>query len=178
MLKTAKFGVKILGGGGCQKPTNQSQHMGSQCSGGTKLQPPLSTAMFYCYNLNYNNLTIYNKEHPPVGTQPQPFRSGTRIQKMLWNRETVKWNCRAFGSLKLGTKPVTQLAQQNLLTQWHRTIIRIRPLGSGIFNRWERWAQLIFRLVRDFRSRPFSLFLGSFLGAKRARFLTPFEVSM
>ena len=76
VLKTAKFGVKIRGGGGCQKPTNQSQHMGSQCSGGTKLQPPLSTAMFYCYNLNYNILTVYNKEHPLVGTQPQPFRSG------------------------------------------------------------------------------------------------------
>ena len=143
VLKTAKFGVKILGGWRMSK-TNQSQHMGSQCSGGTKLQPPLSTAMFYCYNLNYNILTVYNKEHPLVGTQPQPFRSGptwphsTRIQKMLWNRETVKWNCRAFGSLKLETKPVTQLAQQNLLTQWHRTIIRIRALGSGIFNRWER----------------------------------------
>ena len=83
-------------GGGCQKQTNQSQHMGSQCSGETKLQPPLSTAMFYCHNLNYNILTAYNKEHPPVGTQPQPFRSGptwpnsTRIQKMLWNRETVQ----------------------------------------------------------------------------------------
>ena len=33
-------------------------------------------------------------------------------------------------------------------------------------------ARVIFRLVWDFRARPFSLFLGSFLGAKKARFLT------
>ena len=52
---------KFWGGGGCQKPTNQSQHMGSQCSGRTKLQPPLSTAMFYCYNLNYNILTVFQR---------------------------------------------------------------------------------------------------------------------
>ena len=39
-------------------------------------------------------------------------------------------------------------------------------------------AHVISRLVWDFRSRPFPLFLGSFLGAKRARLLTPFEVSI
>ena len=154
--------------------------MGSQCSGGTKLQPPLSTAMFYCYN--YNILTVYNKEHPPVGTQPQPFRSGptwpnsTRIQEMLWNRETLfKWNCRAFGSLKLETKPVTQLAQQPC----HSTI-SVDSMAQNYHqnphsqkrNLQQMRARVIFRLVWDFRARPFSLFLGSFLGAKKARFLT------
>ena len=159
--------------------------MGSQCSGETKLQPPLSTAMFYCYNLNYNILTVYNKERPPVETQPQPFRSGptwpnsTRIQKMLWNRETgetVQVKLPGFRKLEIGnktcdptgpTKPVDSMAQN-----YHQN-----P-HSRKRNLQQMRAQVIFRLVWDFRSRPFSLFLGSFLGAKRARFLTPFEVSI
>ena len=77
VLKTAKFGVNILGGWRMSKTNQPVPTYGkSMLSGGTKLQPPLSIAMFYCYNLNYNILTVYNKEHPPVGTQPQPFRSG------------------------------------------------------------------------------------------------------
>ena len=166
--------------------TNQPvQHTGSQCSGGTKLQPPLSTAMFYCYN--YNILTVYNKEHPPVGTQPQPFRSGptwpnsTRIQKMLWNRETVQVKLPGFRNLEIGNKPVTQLAQQPC----HSTI-SVDSMAQNYHpnphsqkrNLQQMRTRVSFRLVWDFRARPFSLFLGSFLGAKRARFLTPFEVSV
>ena len=179
MLKTVS---KFWGGGGCQKPTNQSQHMGSQCSGGTKLQPPLSTAMFYCYNLNYNILTVYNKEHPPVGTQPQPFRSGptwpnsTRIQKMLWNRETIQVKLPGFRKLEIGNKtcdPTGPTKSVDSMAQNYHQNPRSRKR-----NLQQMRAQVIFCLVWDFRSRPFSLFLGSFLGAKRARFLTPFEVSI
>ena len=36
-------------------------------------------------------------------------------------------------------------------------------------------AQVIFCLVWDFRSRPFSLFLGSFLGAKKGALFNPFR---
>ena len=100
VLKTAKFGVKILGGGGCQKPTNQSQHMGSQCSGGTKLQPPLSTAMFYCYNLNYNILTVYNKEPPLWEHSRNPFALAQHGHILPGSRrccETVKLSSETAG---------------------------------------------------------------------------------
>ena len=115
-----------------------------------------------------------------MGTQA--FRSGptwpnsTRIQKMLWNRETVQVKLPGFRKLEIGnktcdptgpTKPVDSMAQN-----YHQN-----P-HSRKRNLQQMRAQVIFRLVWDFRSRPFSLFLGSFLGAKRARVLTPFEVSI
>ena len=59
------------------------------------------------------------------------------------------------------TKPVDSMAQN-----YHQN-----P-RSRKRNLQQMRAQVIFCLVWDFRSRPFSLFLGSFLGAKRARFLT------
>ena len=66
-------------------------------------------------------LTVYNKEHPPWEHSRNPFALAQHDQILPGSRrccETVKlfkWNCRAFGCLKLETKPVTQLAQQNLL---------------------------------------------------------------
>ena len=110
---------KFWGGGGCQKPTNQSQHMESQCSGGTKLQPPLSTAMFYCYNLNYNILTVYNKEHPPVGSC-----GNTAATLSLWPNMTTfypdpedavkPWNCQ----VKLPGLSEAWNWKQNLWPNW------------------------------------------------------------
>ena len=117
---------------------------------------------------------------PPCGNTA--FRSGptwpnsTRIQKILWNRETVQVKLPGFRKLEIGnktcdptgpTKPVDSMAQN-----YHQN-----P-HSRKRNLQQMRAQVIFRLVWDFRSRPFSLFLGSFLGAKRARVLTPFEVSI
>ena len=90
-----------------------------------------------------------------------------------WNRQV---KLPGFRKLEIGnktcdptgpTKPVDSMAQN-----YHQN-----P-RSRKRNLQQMRAQVIFGLVWDFRSRPFSLFLGSFLEAKRARFLTPFEVSI
>ena len=182
VLKTAKFGVKILGGWRMSKTNQPVPTYGKSML----RRNQIAATIIYC-NVLFLQLELQYFNSLQQGTPPC---GNTAATLSLWPNMTTfypdpedavkPWNCQVklpgFRKLEIGnktcdptgpTKPVDSMAQN-----YHQN-----P-RSRKRNLQQMRAQVIFCLVWDFRSRPFSLFLGSFLGAKRARFLTPFEVSI
>ena len=170
---------KFWGGGGCQKPTNQSQHMGRSMLRRNQIAATIIYCNVLLLQLELQYFNSLQQGTPPCGNTAATLSLWPNMTTFYPDPEdAVKpWNCQVklpgFRKLEIGnktcdptgpTKPVDSMAQN-----YHQN-----P-RSRERNLQQMRAQVIFCLVWDFRSRPFSLFLGSFLGAKRARFFNPFR---
>ena len=182
VLKTAKFGVKILGGWRMSKTNQPVPTYGKSMLRRNQIAATIIYCNVLLLQLELQYFNSLQQGTPPCGNTAATLSLWPNMTTFYPDPEdAVKpWNCQVklpgFRKLEIGnktcdptgpTKPVDSMAQN-----YHQN-----P-RSRERNLQQMRAQVIFCLVWDFRSRPFSLFLGSFLGAKRARFLTPFEVSI
>ena len=186
VLKTpfcgVKNGVKILGGWRMSKTNQPVPTYGKSMLRRNQIAATIIYCNVLLLQLELQYFNSLQQGTPPCGNTAATLSLWPNMTTFYPDPEdAVKpWNCQVklpgFRKLEIGNKtcdPTGPTKSVDSMAQNYHQNPRSRKR-----NLQQMRAQVIFCLVWDFRSRPFSLFLGSFLGAKRARFLTPFEVSI